>query len=131
MAVRGVQVVTRLVVFGPRDLRPTWAETHGAIRDACAALNIRDALEIVSGGARGVDRAGEEWADSQGMEPRIFPADWPAHGNAAGPIRNAEMAAYADAGLCIKTNVQTKGTTNMLEQMRRLGKPVYVHEVRR
>ena len=53
--------------------------------------------EIVSGGAPGADRAGEEMAQASGVPVKMFSADWDVHGRAAGPIRNREMAEYADA----------------------------------
>ena len=52
--------------------------------------------EIVSGGARGADQLGEELAHFYMIPLKRFPADWDAHGKAAGPIRNRQMAEYAD-----------------------------------
>lgn len=31
---------------------------------------------VVSGGARGADKMGEEWGKSHGIDTLIFPADW-------------------------------------------------------
>jgi len=53
--------------------------------------------EIVSGGAKGVDSEGERWAKSNGIPVKMFKADWNQYGRAAGPIRNKQMAQYADA----------------------------------
>lgn len=53
--------------------------------------------EVVSGCARGADSEGEAWAASRGVPVKRFPADWQTHGRAAGMLRNAQMAAYADA----------------------------------
>jgi YspA, cpYpsA-related SLOG family len=58
---------------------------------------ILDVTEVVSGGAQGADAEGEEWAAERGIPVRTFRADWNKHGRAAGPIRNREMAEYADA----------------------------------
>jgi hypothetical protein len=52
--------------------------------------------EVVSGGATGADTAGRIWGDSVGIPVRTFLPDWEKHGRAAGPIRNREMARYAD-----------------------------------
>lgn len=53
--------------------------------------------EVVSGGATGVDRLGELWAKENEIKMTQFPAFWNIYGRAAGPIRNKEMAEYADA----------------------------------
>lgn len=52
--------------------------------------------EVVSGGASGADACGEEWAKERGIPVKRFPADWNKFGKAAGPIRNAQMADYAN-----------------------------------
>jgi hypothetical protein len=71
--------------------------------------------EVVSGGAAGVDRLGEEWARKHKISVKRFPADWKKHGKAAGPIRNKAMAEYADALIAIWDG-QSKGTWNMMEE---------------
>lgn len=53
--------------------------------------------EVVSGGAFGADSCGEDWARVNSIPVRVFKADWEAHGKAAGPIRNKQMAKYAEA----------------------------------
>ena len=53
--------------------------------------------EVVSGCARGVDTAGEQWAFENGLSVMRMPAALGEYGKAAGPIRNSEMAQYADA----------------------------------
>ena len=46
---------------------------------------------IVHGGARGADSIAGEIAKELGFVVRAYPADWSAHGKAAGPIRNSTM----------------------------------------
>jgi hypothetical protein len=53
--------------------------------------------EVVSGGARGADHCGEEWANKHNIPIKLFPANWDKHGKAAGAKRNKQMAQYADA----------------------------------
>ena len=55
--------------------------------------------EVVCGGAPGADEGGKQWAISRGILVKVFPADWAKYGRAAGPIRNEEMAKYAD--MCV------------------------------
>ena len=73
--------------------------------------------EVVSGKARGVDTLGEWWAKSGEKDIPIqsFPADWKKFKKAAGYIRNAEMAKYADALIAIWDG-ESRGTFNMIEE---------------
>ena len=70
--------------------------------------------EIVSGRAKGVDQFGEWYARANKITLSIFPANWQQYGNAAGPIRNKEMAEYADACIVI-WNGKSAGSTNMIK----------------
>lgn len=45
------------------------------------------------------------------------------YGNAAGPMRNEEMAKYAD-GLIVFWNGKSSGTKNMIECAKRQGLPI-------
>lgn len=80
--------------------------------------------EIVSGGASGIDSCGEAYARWLGIRCKIFPAQWSTLGPKAGPVRNAQMAEYADALLLIWDG-ESKGSASMRREMKKLGKPVY------
>ncbi len=82
------------------------------------------ATEIVSGCAKGVDSAGEWYADFYDVSVKRFKANWGKLGNAAGPIRNRQMAEYADSLLLIWDG-KSRGSANMKYEMQKLGKPVY------
>jgi YspA, cpYpsA-related SLOG family len=88
-------------------------------------LPWKDKMILVAGGASGADTLAEDWADKNGVEKDIFPADWKTHGKAAGHIRNSEMLKsgidilYAFPG--------GKGTENMIKICRK--KNVYIKEL--
>ncbi|HLI50195.1 MAG TPA: DUF2493 domain-containing protein [Thermomicrobiaceae bacterium] len=84
--------------------------------------------EVVSGGARGVDQLGEQWARQHGLPVRRFPADWVRHGKAAGYRRNEEMAAYATHLVAIWDGM-SRGTKHMIQTAKRRGLPVHVYTV--
>ena len=86
-----------------------------------------DITEIVHGAAVGIDAASyvvceEHWPIKQ------FPADWNAHGKAAGPIRNRQMAEYADALIAVWDG-KSRGTANMIEEAKKRGLKVFVYNV--
>ncbi len=120
----------KVIIAGSRYL--TGCDADKAVFEAVHASGFFDAMtEIVSGGANGVDVAGERWAHTCTDKPvKRFPANWSKHGKSAGPIRNREMAKYADALIAIPHPTQSsKGTENMILAMRLEGKPVYVHKI--
>jgi predicted Rossmann-fold nucleotide-binding protein len=84
--------------------------------------------EVVSGCAPGVDTMGEALALADGHSIRKFPADWNKHGRAAGPIRNKQMAEYADAAI-ILWDGKSRGTLNMIKNMSALDKPYFIRMV--
>ena len=83
---------------------------------------------MISGRARGVDTLGEKYAEECGLKVHLYPADWKKYRNAAGPIRNAQMAEVADAVLCVWDG-KSSGTKDMMNQVRKRGLPLYVFKV--
>lgn len=80
---------------------------------------------VVSGGAKGADLMGEKYASDRGYGIRRFPADWVKHGNSAGPIRNVQMAEYAD-GLIAFWDGESAGTKNMIDNAKKKGLEVLI-----
>ncbi|MDX5369230.1 MAG: DUF2493 domain-containing protein [Alphaproteobacteria bacterium] len=86
---------------------------------------LRDEIPItavVCGCATGIDTSGAGWAWQRGIPIIFYRADWDTYGKAAGMIRNAQMAANADA--CI-TFAGGAGTRNMRAQARAKGLKAY------
>ena len=103
---------------------------HGHIRiDQLLVLDyIVDSIrpvEIVNGGATGIDEDARNWAKQRKLPLSVFPADWETHGRSAGPIRNKEMAEYADALIAFPGG---RGTENMRGEARSAGLPILVIE---
>lgn len=83
------------------------------------------ATEIVSGGARGVDKLGEWLANDKGLPCTIFPAAWDKLGKSAGYVRNMEMVEYADALIAVYDGT-SKGTAHTIALAKKKGIPVFV-----
>ena len=111
----------KVIIAGTRDFND-----YHAVKST-VARTCWDLTEVVSGGASGADALGEEYARHNGIPVKIFKADWSQHGKAAGPIRNREMATYADALIAFWDGV-SKGTMNMIQEARNAGLKVYVYQ---
>lgn len=109
----------RVIIAGSRDITD-----YKQVEAAYLSSNI-PITEIVSGGARGVDALGEQVAKNFGIPIKVFPADWDKHGKRAGPLRNIQMAEYAD-GLIAIWDGKSKGTKHMIDQANKQGLVVYI-----
>lgn len=85
---------------------------------------VQDVTEVVSGASGIIDKSGELWGSLFNKKITRFPADWNTHGRAAGPIRNREMAEYADA-LVLIWDGKSRGSASMKREAKRAGIPVY------
>lgn len=83
--------------------------------------------EVVSGGARGVDRLGERYAKESGIAVKQFIPEWEKLGKKAGHVRNREMGDYADALIVIIID-DSKGSVGMYDYAVKKG--LKVHAVR-
>lgn len=115
----------KLIIAGSRHLSLDVETIDKVIK----SLDIK-VTEVVSGGARGVDASGEKWAKENNIKVTQFNPDWHL-GLKAGPIRNQKMAAYGDvlvAFLIDSKFGESKGTKNMINQMKKLEKPTYIYQ---
>lgn len=110
----------KLIIAGSRTL----SVSEDQILTFLNQHNIPEVTEVVCGMAKGIDSSGHDWAVTYEIPVAKFPADWNAHGKAAGPIRNKQMAEYADALLLIWDG-ESRGSKNMRSEMQKLNKPVY------
>lgn len=99
----------KLIIAGGRD----YSLTLDDLAKLDGLYETYKVTEVVSGCALGADYGGEQWALKRDLPVTKFPADWKRWGRAAGPIRNREMAAYADAVALFPGGA---GTTSMHEQ---------------
>ena len=104
----------KLIIAGGRTYRLTQKDLD--------ALNQLDISEVISGGASGADASGESYAHFEGLPVKRFPADWQTHGRSAGPIRNKQMAEYADAVALFPGG---KGTESMYREAKSAGIVIY------
>ena len=106
-----VLAVFRLIVAGSRS----FSDYARLAADLDRLLSLRlPAVEIICGGcASGADALAVRYAHERGLALRVFPAQWRLYGAAAGPFRNAAMAAHGDA-LVAYWDGCSAGTASML-----------------
>lgn len=98
-------------------------------------LQNQKEVEIVSGGQKtlieneyryiGADFFGEMYAYARKHQLKVFPANWDEYGKSAGPIRNKQMADYADA-LILFWDGTSKGSKSMLDLAEAKGLKIFV-----
>lgn len=113
----------KTIIAGGRDVTD-YSAVVSAIKESGFVIT-----EVVSGKARGVDKLGELWAEAYSIPVKLFPADWAKHGRAAGPIRNEQMAKYADALIAVWDG-ESRGTGDMIKQATKLGLQVFVFRLK-
>lgn len=114
MAKQKLKKNIKLIVAGSRSIEEKEIIYESIDRMVKEHYFDAKSLEIVSGGAIGPDRIGEQYAADRGLNVHSFPANWKKNGKAAGPIRNAKMAKFADA-LILFWDCESRGSKNMLE----------------
>lgn len=122
--------MTRVIICGSRDFKDKellYANVNDVLFEE---ENVKDEIEIVTGGCRGADEIGKQYAIEHGYKHTEFPADWSKCGKKAGYIRNKEMAEYASKtnAICIAFPVgESKGTRMMIRIAHNYGIETNVH----
>lgn len=110
---------SRNIGDGTNDIKMIFRE----VKKFCRELNVKPSeLQVVSGTAKGVDKAGEFLADYLGSDIKRYAPDWDKHGQVAGFIRNEQMALYTKkmSGSCILFwDGNSKGTLHMIEMCKK------------
>jgi hypothetical protein len=81
--------------------------------------------KVVSGGAKGADKMGEEWAITNNIPTEIFYPDWDKYGKRAGFIRNQLIIEASDCVVAFWDG-KSAGTKSSIEIARKLNKPCMV-----
>ena len=116
----------RMIIAGGRDFTDTDSAADYLIK-LVEENKIPDTPTIISGGARGADKVGENLAKMFDLPLEIYPADWNTYGKSAGYRRNTQMADIADV-LVAFWDGKSRGTSHMISTMQKQNKPVYVYK---
>lgn len=111
--------MNKVIIAGGRDFND-----YDMLKFRIGILGI-NIDEIVSGGAKGADSLGEQFAKEKSIKVIKFPADWVKHKKGAGFIRNVEMAEYANI-LIAFWDGKSSGTKHMIDTATKLGLQVHI-----
>lgn len=94
-------------------------------RTILKTISIEQIEKVVSGGARGADQLGEQFAREFNLSTTIFLPEWSKHGRSAGFIRNAEIIKNSDFVFAFWDG-ESKGTLNSINTAKKLNIPVII-----
>jgi len=114
----------RVIIAGSRDFN-CFEKLTIALNEYLKDAVYSEEFEIVSGGARGADRLGEQYARLYGATIKQFIPDWHSLGKRAGIVRNEQMAKYATHLVAFWDGI-SPGTKHMIEFAKRSGLTVHV-----
>ena len=111
----------KVVVAGGRDFKDYYLlkETLDNFQQEYGNIT-----EVVSGGARGSDKLGEQYANENKIPIKRFVPDWEGLGKKAGHVRNRKMGDYAkehNGMLAAFWDKQSRGTKGMIDYAKNIG----------
>jgi hypothetical protein len=83
-------------------------------------------ITIVSGGTKGADSLGRDFAQKYGAKYLEFLPDWEKFGKSVGVIRNADIVKNSDFVLAFWDG-QSRGTRHSLEFAQKTGNPYFAY----
>ena len=111
----------KVCIAGSRSITDQ-AKVYNAIRDSQLIID-----EIITGGARGVDKLASQYGIEHGIKVTVIKPNWRL-GRGAALINNRQMADMSDALIAIYDG-QSNGTLHMIDTMKAKGKKVVAHIV--
>ena len=114
----------KVIIAGSRDIVLSITDI-----DAIVKVSGLEVSEVVSGGMKGVDIYGENWACWRRVPIKRFFPRWDRYGKAAESIRNGWMTSYADALIFVTKHDDLHGKQNIVDHARKRRLKVHTHVV--
>lgn len=112
----------KTIIAGSRDI-----SNYAFIEKAIVESGFEVSL-VLSGCARGVDQLAEKWAEKNNVPVYKFPPDWKKYKRGAGPVRNRQMAEFAEACIVLWDG-KSPGTKNMISLAKKYGLSLFVFRI--
>lgn len=107
----------KVAVIGSRTFND-----YQKLKDTLSKIDIS---LVVSGGANGADKLGEQYANENNIPTKIFLPDWDKHGKRAGFIRNSDIINECELVVAFWDN-ESKGTKDSIDKAEKQGKKVLI-----
>ena len=112
----------KLIIAGGRDYKFDAQDRMFLDNLRGRQASLSDPIEeVITGGAPGADTCGYIWAVESRLPTKTFRAAWKMYGNAAGPIRNREMAQHCGKDGILVLFPGGKGTASMRREAQSVG----------
>ena len=98
---------------------------YGILRNFADYFIDSDDDSIVSGGAKGADSLGYQYAKDNGLDYTLFAANWDEFGKSAGFRRNQQIVDACDMVLAFWDGV-SKGTQDTINKAKKVKKPTFI-----
>lgn len=109
-----------IAIIGSRDL---WIEN-------LSEYIPNNITEIVTGGARGIDRCAEEYAKKNGIKLTVFLPDYEKYKRGAPLIRNRKIIEAADEVIAF-WDMKSHGTRHSIDLCKKLNKKLTVYVIKK
>jgi hypothetical protein len=107
----------KVAVIGSRSFND-----YELLRQTLSKLEI---TLVVSGGAKGADSLGEEYANANNILTKIFLPDWDKYGKSAGMLRNSDIINEAEIVVAFWDG-ESKGCKDAIAKANKLNKKVLI-----
>lgn len=84
--------------------------------------------EIITGGAKGIDKCAEHYANENGIKLTVFLPEYERYGRAAPIKRNAKIIENADEVIAFWDG-ESRGTLGTIENCKKLGIKLTIHKI--
>jgi hypothetical protein len=123
--------MVKVLVFGSRSIADYDTVKNELERLNAHVADMGDSLDLISGGAIGVDTLAEQFAKEYELPIEVYKPQYHKfqNKNLAPLARNTQMVADCDWGMCFWDGV-SKGTLHTIKEMAKAGKTVYIYGVK-
>ena len=112
----------RLAIIGSRTFNDYALLVNTIFSSLCPLDFI---TEIISGGAKGADSLGADFAENNDIPLKVFPAEWNKYGKSAGFIRNQIIVNTCDMVLAFWDG-ESRGTADTIAKAKKAKKPTFI-----
>ena len=115
----------RLAIIGSRDFND-YVVLSTLVTDCHMNVGI---THVISGGAKGADSLGAQWAKDHGVQLVEYLPDWDKYGKSAGFRRNSDIIDDSDAVMAF-WDMESRGTLDSINKANERGLDVFIYNMK-